>query len=222
MERRSLSKPLLIHVNVSCGTQRDRTVGVHHAPRERLAPYGTMKKLPGWAGTPICEAPLHTTLLPAGILEKPTLSNLMQLYLYDFSALDGADVDACGCFSYAHLDAYWTTTDHHPFLIHVAGCLAGFALINRYSRLHEPFDGHAVAEFFILRKYRRMGAGRVAAIQLFDRFPGRWEVASLATNIPAQSFWRSTIDAYTEGRYQEIWLQNDHWRGPVQSFIAPS
>jgi predicted acetyltransferase len=159
-------------------------------------------------------------LLPAGLLDKPALTNLMQLYLYDFSAVDGADVDASGCFSYPYLDSYWTMPDHHPFLIQVAGCLAGFTLVNRHSRLHDPFDGHAVAEFFIMRKYRRMGAGRTAAMQLFARFPGKWEVASIATNVPAQAFWRSTIDAYTDGRYHEVWLQDSRWRGPVQSFIA--
>lgn len=163
---------------------------------------------------------MHTALLPAGIAEKPTLSNLVQLYLYDFSPLDGSDVDSAGRFSYPYFDAYWSAPDYHPFLIRADGRLAGFALVNRYSRLHDPFDGRAIAEFFVMRKYRRAGVGRAAAAQLFDRFPGRWEVASSATNVPAQSFWRAAIDFYTDGRYHEIWLQNEQWRGPVQSFVA--
>jgi predicted acetyltransferase len=146
----------------------------------------------------------------------------MQLYLYDFSAVDDADVDDAGCFRYPYLDSYWNMPERYPFLIRAAGRLVGFTLVNRYSRLHDPFDGHAVAEFFILRKYRRRGVGRSAAMQLFARFPGKWEVASSATNVPAQAFWRSTIDVYTDGRYHEIWLQDARWRGPVQSFTTPS
>lgn len=164
---------------------------------------------------------MQITLLPASHLDRPALTNLMQLYLYDFSAVDDVDVDDAGCFRYPYLDSYWNLPDRHPFLIRVAGRLAGFALINRYSRLHDPFDGHAIAEFFVMRKYRRMGVGRSIAMQLFASFPGKWEVASIATNVPAQAFWRSTIDIYTDGRYHEIWLQDARWRGPVQSFTTP-
>jgi len=165
--------------------------------------------------------PLQIALLPAAAADKPVLANLLQLYLYDFSEVDGTDVDDGGCFSYPYFDLYWTGAGHYPFLIRAFSQLVGFALINRYSRLHDPFDGHAVAEFFILRKYRRRGVGRAAAVQIFDRFPGKWEVASIATNVPAQAFWRSTIDAYTDGRYHETWFQNARWRGPIQSFTAP-
>ena len=164
---------------------------------------------------------MQIALLPAAAREKPVLTNLMQLYLYDFSEVNGADVDEVGCFSYPYLDLYWTTPGYDPFLIRVDDRLAGFALINLHSRLHDVFDGHAIAEFFVMRKYRRLGIGRAAAMQLFDRFPGRWEVASFATNVPAQAFWRSTVDTYTDGRYHEVWLQNAKWRGPVQTFVAP-
>ena len=164
---------------------------------------------------------MQIALLPAAASDRAALANLIQLYLYDFSEITGADVDERGCFAYPLLDSYWTEAERYPFLIRVDGNLAGFALVNRYSRLLNPFDGHAVAEFFVMRKYRRVGIGRAAAIQLFDRFPGRWEVASIATNVPAQAFWRSTIDMYTGGRYHEVWLQDASWRGPVQSFVAP-
>jgi len=33
---------------------------------------------------------------------------------------------------------------------------------------------HSMAEFFIMRKYRRLGLGRVVAINLFERFEGQW------------------------------------------------
>ena len=164
---------------------------------------------------------MQIALLPAAASDRAALANLIQLYLYDFSEITGADVDERGCFTYPLLDSYWAEAERYPFLIRIESNLAGFALVNRYSRLLNPFDGHAVAEFFVMRKYRRVGIGRAAAVQLFDRFPGRWEIASIATNVPAQAFWRSTIDMYTGGRYHEVWLQDAGWRGPVQSFFAP-
>ena len=114
---------------------------------------------------------MQIALLPAAASDRAALANLIQLYLYDFSEITGADVDERGCFAYPLLDSYWTEAERYPFLIRVDGNLAGFALVNRYSRLLNPFDGHAVAEFFVMRKYRRVGIGRAAAIQLFDRFP---------------------------------------------------
>jgi predicted acetyltransferase len=165
---------------------------------------------------------MQIALIPAFAPDKPLFATLMQLYLYDLSEFSGADLDEQGCFSDPWLDSDWSKADCHPFLIHVEGRLAGFALVNRYSRLHNPFDGHAVAEFFVMRRYRRRGVGRTAAMQLFDRFPGRWEVASFALNVPGHVFWRGVIDRYTGGRYSETWFQMDGWRGPVQSFVAPA
>jgi predicted acetyltransferase len=163
---------------------------------------------------------LQIALLPATIPDKPALANLMQFCIYDLSEVDGIDVDDQGRFICTCLDMYWTEAGYYPFLIHADSHLVGFALINRHSRILQAFDGHAMTEFFIMRKYRRLGIGRAAAMQLFDHFPGPWEVASSATNIPAHAFWRSTIDSYTSGRYNEVWLQNEDWRGPVHSFVA--
>jgi predicted acetyltransferase len=164
---------------------------------------------------------MRITLLPATASEKPALANLMQLYHYDLSEVNGADVDESGRFDSACLDAYWTEADRHPFLIRVAGQLAGFALAHRWSRLHNPFDGHSIADFFVLRRYRRQGVGRTAAILLFDRFPGAWEVSSSADNVPGHVFWRGVVDHYTGGHYAETWLQTPLWRGPIESFVAP-
>jgi predicted acetyltransferase len=165
---------------------------------------------------------MQIVLTPAAIADKPALANLMQLYRYDLSEFTSADVDELGCFDDTQIDTYWMDDDCHPFLIRVDGRLAGFALVDRQSRLHHSFDGYTIADFFVMRRYRRAGVGRAAATQLFDRFPGLWEVASPALNVLGQVFWRGVIDRYTNGRYGEIWLQTDGWRGPVHSFVAPA
>jgi predicted acetyltransferase len=75
-----------------------------------------------------------------------------------------------------------------------------------------------VAEFFVMRKYRRQGVGTVVATRLFDSFRGRWEVRELKTNLAAIAFWRRVIGAYTNGNYEETLIDDERWHGPVQSF----
>jgi predicted acetyltransferase len=164
---------------------------------------------------------MQIMLHPAGASDQPALANLMQLYHYDLSEVDGADVDEHGRFDSTRLDAYWIEADCHPFLIRIDTRLVGFALAHRRSRLHNPFDGHVSTDFFVMRRYRRQGVGRAAAGLLFDRFPGAWEVSSCADNVPGHVFWRSVVDHYTGGHYAETWLQTATWRGPVESFVAP-
>jgi predicted acetyltransferase len=96
----------------------------------------------------------------------------------------------------------------------VGGKLAGLVLVRAVEE-----DGilvHHMAEFFILRKYRRQGAGRQSAFMAFDLFPGVWHVSELAENAPAQAFWRRIIHEYTGGDFSEI--PNHDNDGPMQVF----
>jgi len=118
--------------------------------------------------------------------DRPVLRRLLELYRYDFSEFDGADIGPHGEFGYRYLDHYWTDDDRRPFLFRVDGAWAGFALV----RVGEPND---MAEFFVLRKYRRSGVGRMAAVDVLARLPGPWTVRQQLTNPDATSFWRSAI-----------------------------
>src|SRR4051794_29927930 len=101
--------------------------------------------------------------------DRSVLRRLVELYRYDFSEFDDADVDDHGEFGYRYLDNYWTEPDRHPYLIRCDARWAGFALV----RSGDPND---MAGFFIMRKYRRSGVGRGAARDVLGRFPGRWTV----------------------------------------------
>lgn len=109
-----------------------------------------------------------------------------------------------------------------PFLILADGVLAGFALRTASSRLGHEGPTSNVAEFFVVRACQRSGVGRAAARALFDRFPGRWEVAQLGANTPARSFWRTVLGEYTNGAYVEHTLATDAWGRTVQTFSTPS
>jgi predicted acetyltransferase len=157
-------------------------------------------------------------LAPAGRDERPLLENLFQLYCYDFSEMMLGDVQADGRFALPPLDPYWSDPRRHPFVLRVDGHPAGFALACQTSRITGDPQTWDVAEFFVMRRYRRKGVGAQAARELFDRFRGRWEVRQTRANVAATQFWRRVIAQYTGGRYTEATHDDDRWRGPVQSF----
>ena len=154
---------------------------------------------------------------PASISDKPVLRNLMELCQHDYSEYDGADIDEHGLYGYKYLDHYWIESDRYPFLISVSGRLAGFVLVRRVDS-REKSVTHTIAEFFVLRKYRRQRVGRHVAWQIFDLFPGQWSVYQEEGNLPAQSFWRRVIAEYTQGAYTDERLQTEEWHGSRQRF----
>jgi predicted acetyltransferase len=158
-------------------------------------------------------------LIEAQLAEKSVLRHLMHLYGYDFSEFDGDDVNEHGLFEYKRLDHYWTEPGRYPYLFRIDERWAGFALVQEYSSFPaNTAPTREIAEFFVMRKYRRRGVGTRLARELFARFPGRWEVAEMPQNVAAQAFWRRVIGEFTDGRFEEHELDSEHWRGPVQVF----
>jgi predicted acetyltransferase len=158
------------------------------------------------------------SLLPAARAERPVLENLLQLYCYDWSELKPLEVCADGRFDALSIAPYWLDDWHHPLLLRVEDRLAGFALVVERSRLTGTSGTFDMAEFFVMRSYRRKGVGLAAAHAAFDRFRGPWEVRQQDENVAATSFWRRAIDAYTGGVYREVRWSSGEWTGPVQTF----
>ena len=150
----------------------------------------------------------------------PVFERLMQLYFYDFGEIEGFDINQDGLFEPAsfRLESYWTEPDRFPFLIYANSKIAGFVLVNAYTCLAENMSAKSIAEFFIMRKYRRRGIGKQAAFFIFDRFPGKWEVRQIRSNLEGYHFWKRVIAEYTNNQFTETFLDDSAWRGPVQSF----
>ncbi len=128
----------------------------------------------------------------------------------------GWGVDAQGRFGYPYLDLYWTEQGRHPFLLRMDGKLAGFALVNKHTIL--PTSEWSIAEFFIMRKYRRRGLGKQVAHFIFDQFRGRWEVSQIAADPGVRQFWKKVIGEYTGGRFEEVVFDDEREKGTVQVF----
>jgi predicted acetyltransferase len=145
---------------------------------------------------------MEVELRKARAKDVPVLRRLMQLYLYDFAAIDGWTIHSDGLYGDAVIESYWTDPKRTSFLVYVDGALAGFVLVRDGAR----FAGEGtreISEFFVLRRHRRQGVGGEVARRVFDMFPGKWELTQITSNIAAQVFWRQTIATYTGGRYLE-------------------
>ncbi len=158
----------------------------------------------------------NVQIIPADAGKRELMRGLMNLYLYDFSEFTGEEVNQRGGYEDGYLPRYWIEPNRYPFLILVNGKPAGFVLVRDQTGPGEGQVTHHIAEFFVMRKYRRRGVGQRAAWAVFDRFPGRWFVSEMEENRPAQVFWRKTIGEYTRGNYQEVRVEE--WIGPVQLF----
>jgi predicted acetyltransferase len=158
------------------------------------------------------------TLVPAGPEDRQVLFQLNEYYVYDFSELIDVDVDETGRFGAARLERHFADPLCHPFLLRADGKLAGFAIHEGRSRLTGEVGVNDVAEFFVMRSYRKAGVGERAATALFNRFAGSWEVRQVPANVAATSFWRKVIGRYTGGTHTEVDWDGPTFRGIVQRF----
>ena len=128
--------------------------------------------------------------------------------MYDFSEYISTDVEEDGLFAaYNNLEDYWKEPDNKfPYVIKKEEKYVGFVLI----RLIEAGERNyfSIAEFFIMRKYRRQGIGKAIAEQVFDLHKGQWEVFQKESNKPAQIFWNKVINEYTKGQFKERFEDN--------------
>jgi predicted acetyltransferase len=158
------------------------------------------------------------SLTPATRDDEVRLRNLMQLYVHDWSELRPLEVGDDGRFQEYPLAAYLGGEGGHAFLIHVDQRLAGFVLVGARSRLTGTAGVFDMAEFFVLRRYRRSGVGRAAAVATFDRFAGSWEIRQRDENPAATVFWRRVISRYTGDHYEDTRWDDTVWTGAVQRF----
>jgi predicted acetyltransferase len=164
-------------------------------------------------------AEMQVTLMRATQDDLPFVKNLVPYYVYDISEYTGWDPDSSGQYGGCDdLADYWQKPAHHPYLITVAGKVAGFALVRPFPE--EPTQTE-VGEFFVLRKFRGRGVGRSSAYWLFDTHPGRWLVRVLNRNTGALGFWRRVIWDYADGRVvqtREVYTFPGGGKRPMQTF----
>jgi predicted acetyltransferase len=165
---------------------------------------------------------LNLELIPAHPEDESVLANLLELYIYDFTEFIPIDLNNDGRFGYPDLPLFWSDPRRFPFLVKVDGKLAGFVLVQRGSQISGDNEVWDIAEFFVLRRFRRHGTGRQLAHQVWRQHPGRWEVRVRDNNLPARRFWHSGVEAFTSQPVQPSSIEIDGVTWHIFSFISPS
>jgi len=141
--------------------------------------------------------------------EKQIILNLMQLYTYELSFFEDETTNFqlldTGLYAISkYIELYWQEENRHPYLLKYNGKLAGFVL----ERFNEE-NFNEIAEFFVINKYRKMGAGTFMAKEMFNRYKGRWEIRTLLKNKKAQEFWKKVVKEVSNGKYEEKLIRNN-------------
>jgi predicted acetyltransferase len=138
----------------------------------------------------------NVSITPACPEQEPILANLLELYAHDFSEFHEIEIGSDGRFGYSRLPLYWSEADRHPFLVTMDGRLAGLVLVKRGSDVSGDATTWDMAEFFVLRGYRKHGIGTHVAHSVWKQFPGRWEVRVMESNPLALRFWANAISKF--------------------------
>jgi predicted acetyltransferase len=154
--------------------------------------------------------------------QQPLIEAMLQLYTHDFSehwaGTPRGELGEDGRFPPYPLDDYWREEGRVPLLFRKAGLPVGFALLNRYAHSGLPVDV-SMAEFFVVRKHRREGLGRIAFDEILARHSGAWEVAVVRRNLAALDFWQRVLDgARTVTGFEARDHRDARWDGTIFRF----
>lgn len=131
--------------------------------------------------------------------QREILAHLIELYEYDFSEYENSDVNAYGLYGYSYLDYYWTEDKRYAYFIKVNGKLAGFVMVCGYCYVSKDEETLFLSEFFVMKKYRRQGIGKYAALQILREHPGKWELTVHPNNPGSHKFWKKVISEAAKG-----------------------
>jgi predicted acetyltransferase len=152
------------------------------------------------------------TLQLATRAQETPLVNLLELYLHDMSAAFPIRISEEGRFGYAWLPMYWAEPDRRfPYLIWSKEGLMGFVLATIGSTVSDDPNALEVAEFFVLRRFRRSRVGSTAIRMLWDLRPGHWVVRVSEGNPGGVSFWPHVVRDYTGGDFIERRVPGRHY-----------
>lgn len=158
-------------------------------------------------------AAMKPQLIPASLNDYPIIRNMARFYVYDLSRSCGHDsadwaLPSDGLYEAFDCKNYFEEANRKAFLIKIVDELAGFVLLNQIATSSDV--NWNIGEFFILARFQRQGIGQLVAHELWNTYPGRWEVSVLPENKGALSFWRQTISVYTNGKYSEVVKKIDY------------
>lgn len=155
----------------------------------------------------------ESVLVAASAQDRPTIERLIQLYLYDMAADHSFPIGDNGEYEYGLLDQFW----EHAYLFRTSNELSGFALVISRCPITGKLPCWFMAEFFVLRNYRRQSVGRAMLQAILARHKGPWHIASQIQNEGAGDFWSRSIPTEERSDFNTRFDDAD-WI--VRSFVA--
>jgi predicted acetyltransferase len=157
---------------------------------------------------------VNVEVIPATSEQQSIVANLLELYAHDFSEFHDVKLNPDGRFGYTNLPLYWLDPDRHPFLVRLDRKLAGLILVKKGSEISDDNTVWDMAEFFVVRRYRRRGIGTEIAREIWSRFPGRWQVHVMESNPSAHQFWERAIAEFTGATIPSVRVEKRgrYWR----------
>jgi len=142
----------------------------------------------------------------------PILTNLSRYYTYDVSEfaseLHGYEIGEDGHYAEC-VREYWEDPTVDALLLQADDEWAGFALVKYH--LNNKETNYEIAEFFVARKFRRKGIATQFAHQVFNTYPGEWEVNVWPKNPLAVAFWTSSISRYVNREIEPVLNYHAHY-----------
>ena len=146
---------------------------------------------------------MNFELFEAEEKDKIIIYNLAQLYTYELTFYEDEttnfELQENGTFKVnKYIDLYFSENNRHPYILKCNNKVAGFAL-ERYNEN----EINEIAEFFVLNRYRKNGAGSFMANKIFKQYKGKWKIVTRLKNKRAQEFWRNVIKNADNKNYKE-------------------
>ena len=149
----------------------------------------------------------------------PALQQMLELYQYELSDIWLQDADSEAKYGY-DLQRHKQGERFHAHVALEGLQYVGFALVAPAVVTRK--EGSWMEQFFIIKRFRRSGAGYALAQHVLGSHPGAWEVGQVPLNHAAQAFWRIVIAKLTSGAYVEVQVTECWWQGVVQQFHVPA
>jgi predicted acetyltransferase len=140
-------------------------------------------------------------IIPATIKDYPIIQNMARFYVYDLArycgkSSEGWAIGEDGLYECFDFKRYFEESDRKAFLVKARDELAGFILIDKEVKaLSSDWN---MGEFFILGRFQGEGVGSFVAREIWQMYPGIWEVSVIPENTPSLNFWRKVIGNYEE------------------------
>jgi len=136
-------------------------------------------------------------IVKATVDQQTIFANLLELMAYEHTEQWKFDIGDNGFYGYEELPLFWTDPNRYPYLIYVNDKISGLVIVQKGSPISDDKDIWDIAEFFIMKKYKKQGIGTKVAHKIWAQFKGCWQVRVLVENEIASAFWLQAIKKFS-------------------------